>query len=105
MAQFDAYDNPTAAQRDAFPYFVVLQSDQFKEFSTRMVMPLSRSALPSAALPRRLSQSVEVQGERLFLAPHLCATLPERLLRKPVASLRASSGVFVEALDAVISGV
>lgn len=105
MAQFDVYDNPTAAQRGAFPYFVVLQSEQFSEFNTRLVMPLSRSVLPIAALPRRLAQAVEVRGERLFPAPHLCAALPERLLRKPVASLQDASAVIVDALDAVISGV
>ncbi|MDP1899111.1 MAG: CcdB family protein [Rubrivivax sp.] len=105
MAQYDAYPNPTLAQREAFPYFVVLQSDQLAQFSTRLVMPLARSALPPDALPRRLSQSVQVRGERLFLAPQLCAALPERLLRKPVASLRDSAMAFVDALDAVVSGV
>ncbi len=105
MPQYDVYPNPTAAQRDAFPYFVVMQSDQLSLYSTRLVMPLARAALPAGALPRRLSQSVEVDGERLLLAPQLCAALPVRLLRKPVASLRASAAALTDALDAVISGV
>ena len=105
MAQFDAYENPTIAQREAFPYFVVLQSDQLDQYSTRLVMPLARSTAQPAALPRRLSQTVEVRGERLYLAPHLCATLPQRVLKRPVASLRADAGSFVDALDAVVSGV
>jgi toxin CcdB len=105
MAQYDAYPNPTAAQREAFPYFVVLQSDQLSQFSTRLAMPLARSSLPPAALPRRLSQTVDVGGERLFLAPQLCAALPARLLRKPVASLKSVAAVFADALDAVVSGV
>ena len=104
MAQFDVYPNPTVAQREAFPYFVVLQNDQFARFSTRFVMPLARAAMPRGQ-PRRLSQSVQVLGERLWLAPHLCATLPRRVLRKPVATLRGAHGQFVDALDAVISGV
>ncbi len=105
VPQYDVYVNPTLAQREAFPYFVVLQSEQLARFSTRLVMPLARSAVPARELPRRLTQTVEVSGERLRLVPHLCAALPEKMLRKPVASLRASAAVFVDALDAVISGV
>ena len=105
MAQYDVYVNPTAAQREAFPYFVVLQSEQLAQFSTRLVMPLTRSSVPPRELPHRLTQTVEVAGERLRLAPHLCAALPERTLRKPVASLRGVAAVFTDAMDAVISGV
>ena len=49
MAQFDAYDNPSAGQREAFPYFVVLQSDQLNHYSTRLVMPLARARPRSAS--------------------------------------------------------
>jgi len=105
VAQFDAYPNPTAAHRDAFPYLVCLQSDQLSGYTTRLMMPLARLPATPANLPRRLSQSVEVKGERLFLAPHLCAAFPSRLLRKPVASLRGASPAFIDALDAVVSGV
>ena len=105
MPQFDAYENPTIAQREAFPYFVVLQSDQLDPYSTRLVMPLARSAAQPAAPPRRLARTVEIRGERLYLAPHLCATLPQRVLKRPVVSLRADAVSFVDALDAVVSGV
>ena len=105
MKQFDVYTNPTVAQRNAFPCFVVLQSDQLSQFSTRVVMNLARVSLPLGVLPRHLSQTVEVAGEKLFLAPLLCAALPERLLRKPVQSLKQSATVFADSLDAVLSGV
>ena len=105
MKQFDVYTNRTAAQRDAFPYFVVLQSDQLSQFSTRLVVPLARVTLPLGVLPRHLLQTVEVAGEKLFLAPLLSAALPEQLLRKPVQSLKQSATVFADSLDAVLSGV
>jgi toxin CcdB len=105
MAQYDVYENPTPAQRSAFPYFVVMQSDQLSHFSTRLVMPLARSKPPRGTVPRRLAQTVLVDGEALLMSPQLCAALPERLLRRPVASLRASAAVLTDALDAVISGV
>ncbi len=105
MAQFDAYENPSVAQREAFPYFVVLQSDQLDHFSTRLAMPLTRAPSPAAHTPKRLAQAVTVRGERLYLAPHLVAALPRNLLRRPVASLRGEAAALVDALDAVISGV
>lgn len=105
MAQFDAYANPNAAQREAFPYFVVLQSDQLSQYSTRLCMPLARLPRAPVALPRRLTQSVLVDGERLYLAPHLCAALPASLLKGVRMSLRAQAAAFTDALDAVLSGV
>lgn len=105
MAQFDAYENPSAAQREAFPYFVVLQSDQLDHYSTRLAMPLARTSAGAAHMPRRLSQVVTVRGERLYLAPHLVAALPRAVLRRPVGSLRGDAAALIDALDAVISGV
>jgi toxin CcdB len=105
VAQYDAYDNPSASQREAFPYFVQLQNDQLADFSTRLVMPLARLPAAPADLPRRLAQPVQVRGERLYPAAHLCAAVPARLLRRPVATLVGQAGVFVDALDAVVSGV
>ena len=105
VAQYDAYLNPNAAQREAFPYLVVVQSDQLDHYSTRFIMPLARLPRAPKGAPRRLAQAVEVEGERCYLAVHLCGPLPAKLLRKPVASLRGEAGVFRDALDAVISGV
>ncbi len=105
MAQYDAYANPNAAQRVAFPYFVVLQSDQLSQHSTRLCMPLARLPRAPAALPRRLTQSVLIEGERLYLAAHLCAALPARLLKGRRIALRAEANAFTDALVAVLSGV
>ncbi len=105
MAQFDAYENPAVAQREGFPFLVVLQSDQLDHHSTRLVMPLARLPRDPQGWPHRLAQPVHVRGERLYPAAHLCAPFPAKLLRSPVVSLRHESAVFVDALDAVIAGV
>jgi len=105
MRQFDVFENPTVVQREGFPFLVVLQSDHFDQFTTRFVMPLARGKLFTRALPRRLSQTVQVKGEALYPAAHLCGTLPARVLKKPVSSLRAEARVLMDALDAVVSGV
>lgn len=105
MAQFDVYENPNRAQREGFPFLVVMQSDQLDHYSTRLVMPLTRMANPPVLLPRRLTQSVKVGGEALHPAAHLCAALPARLLRHPVASLLSQADTLRDAFDAVIAGV
>lgn len=105
MAQFDAYENPNVPQRAAFPYLVVMQSDQFSHYSTRLAMPLARLPKPPVDAPRRLSEPVEIQGVRVYPAAHLCAAVPARLLRQPVASMRTQSDLFLAALDALTSGI
>jgi toxin CcdB len=105
VAQYDVHANPNAQQRQAFPYLVELQSDQFSHYSTRLMMPLARLHGVPADLPRRLTGMVDVGGERLHLAAHLCAPFPAQLLRRSVASLGHQASAFVDALDAVLSGV
>lgn len=105
MAQYDAYRNPNVAQRETFPYLVVLQSEQLDHYTTRLVMPLQRLPRLPSSLPRRLAQSLQIEGEMLYLAPHLCGAIPAKLLKARVASLRGEAGVLRDALDAVLSGV
>jgi toxin CcdB len=105
MAQYDVYENPNSAQRSAFPFIVVLQSDQLDYQSTRFVMPLARLPHPPLRIPKRFAQTVEVAGEKLFLSAHLCGAIPARLLRSPVVDLKRDASVLSDALDAVVSGV
>ena len=105
MAQFDVFEDPNRVQREGFPYLVVMQSDQIDYYSTRLVMPLTRMVNPPAALPRRLTQTVKVDGEAMQPAAHLSASVLERLLRDPVVSLRSQADALRDALDAVLTGV
>jgi len=105
VAQFDVFRNPSAVQGDGFPYFVVIQSDQLAHLPTRLVMPLQRLLAAPRDAPRRLSLTVEVEGERLFLASHQCAPWPARMLKKPVTNIAAQADAVRDSLDAVISGV
>lgn len=105
MAQFDIYANPEARSRLAYPCVVQLQSDLFDGHSTRLVMPLARLSTDPAQMPRRLTQALLVDGERLYPASHLCAPLPARLLKDVIRSAAEEAHVVLDALDAVISGV
>ena len=104
-AQFDLFENPNRAQRPGFPYLVVMQNDQSEHYSTRFVMPLARLVKLPAHLPRRLAQTVRIEGELLHPAAHLSASLPRQVLGASIGSLKAQADVLRDALDAVGSGV
>lgn len=105
MAQFDVYANPNVAQRSIFPYIVQIQHDFFDSLPTRLVVPLQRPRIAVEAFPRRLTETVRVDGEALFIAAHLAAALPARLLKGPVASAGDQQMVVRDAMDAIQSGV
>ncbi|MFO1287165.1 MAG: CcdB family protein [Rubrivivax sp.] len=56
-------------------------------------------------LPRRLAQTMIIDGEAFYLAAQQCAPLPANLLHRPVASVADQRAAVIDALDAVISGV
>ena len=41
MARLDIYDNPSAEDRDAFPYVMEIQSDLLYRFVERVCVPLA----------------------------------------------------------------
>jgi hypothetical protein len=105
MAQYDVYQNPSPAQREGYPYMVDIQNDMFGGYITRLTMPLQRFKTKPAPLPRRLRTPLVINGEALYLAPHLCAAFPTRALGKAVTQIADQQAVVVDALDAVVSGV
>ena len=105
MPQWDVYANPALGSRAQLPFLVVLQSDLLEHLPTRLVAPLSRSAIPAGALPKRLAAVFEIAGEQLLLKPHEAGVIPARALGAPVASLRAQAQRIIDALDAVLSGI
>jgi CcdB protein len=105
MAQFDVYQNPSVPQREAYPYMIDIQNDMFGSYVTRLTMPLQRLKTKPAHLPRRLRTPIVIEGEALYLAPHLCAAFPVKVLSKPVDHVADQQAVIVDALDTVVSGV
>jgi toxin CcdB len=105
VAQYDVYAHPVPAAREGFPYLIDVQSERLSALPSRLVMPLQRLPRAPQGLPRRLVQTVDVNGETLYLAAHQCAAVPAKLLKKPVASVAVQAAAVIDALDAVVSDV
>lgn len=103
--QFDVFENPSPRMRDVYPYVVDVQSDLLSSLATRMVVPLSVTALAATELPRRLCPVMTVNGRSLMLVPFEAAPLDKRLLKTKMASLQDRSHEIIAAMDAVLSGI
>jgi toxin CcdB len=81
----------------------VVQSELLSHLGTRVVVPLAASGQfePIA----RLHPAFEIDGTVVHFYPTEIAVLPETLLRKRVANLRAARDAMVAALDLVFTGV
>ena len=99
MAQYDIYRN-----KNGPGYALDVQSDQFDDYRTRVVMPL----LPPDFGPRaikRLNPEFVVEGEKMTLVPHMIASIPARELGVRVGSLRHEDDAIGNALDMLFKGV
>lgn len=105
MAQFDVYRNPNVVQREVFPFVVQMQNDFFDALPTRWVLPLQRARIPFGAFPRRLTATIMVEGEPLFMAAHLSAPLLTKALRQVVTNVTDQRALLQDAVDALQSGV
>ena len=105
MAQWDVYANTSAATRAEVPFFVDVQSDLLRGLPTRFVVPLVRPRRMLPGLPPRMSPQFEIDGSQVLLVPQEAGAVGERMLKRPLTSLRAESHRIVDALDAVVSGV
>ncbi len=103
--QFDVYANPSKTTRKAYPFIVDIQSDITSDIATRIVVPLARKADFKNQQLRRLTPVIEYDGEKLlFLVPQI-ASIPTKVLKKPIGSLSHLRDDIVAALDFAIKGI
>ena len=105
MAQFDVYANPSKTQRGEIPWMVDIQSDILDKLPTRLVIPLALRPNMPAAMPRSLCPIISWNGTTLVALPHLAAQFRVKDLGPVHGNLRPQASQFVDALDAVASGV
>lgn len=105
MAQFDVYPNPSSKTRSAFPYVVDIQSPIVCELATRIVIPLGRLQNFQSEGMKYLTPEITYDGERLLLLTPQLASMPAKLLKRPIGSLKHLRGEIVAAIDFAITGI
>lgn len=105
MRQFDVYTNPNPSTRKAYPYILDVQHPVLDELATRIVIPLGRLADFRSENMKTLTPVIEYDGERLVLLTPQIASLPARLLSKPLGSLNHLREEIIAAIDFAVTGI
>ncbi|RLQ20858.1 plasmid maintenance protein CcdB [Seongchinamella sediminis] len=105
MRQFDVYTNPSKSTRKAYPFIVDIQSEIISELATRIVVPLGRKVDFRSEQLKKLTPTVEYEGEELLLLVPQVASIPTKALKNPIGSLSHLRDDIVAALDFAITGI
>lgn len=101
MAQFDVHRN-VARNRSTIPYLVVVQSQRWRAYTTRLVVPL---IAPQRIVASELTPLIAVEGGEWMLDPLHMFAIPVEMLGPVVATCADDVTAFaiVSAIDEAIS--
>ena len=103
MAQFDVYDNPNPATKQAIPYLLDIQTDLLDNLTTRVVVPLiSASAMGKAA--KHLNPQFKIKSTVLVMSTTELAGVSVNVLGEKVCSLKGQRSEIIAALDFLFTG-
>jgi toxin CcdB len=105
MRQFDVYANPNPATRKAYPYIVDIQHPVLDDLATRIVIPLGRLDVFRQKSMATLTPVIEYGDEKLVLLTPQIASMPARLLQKPLGSLNHLREDIIAAIDFALTGI
>lgn len=105
MQQFDVYENPSKATRNAYPYIVDIQSSVISEIATRIVVPLGTKSNFKNEELKGLTPTIEYEGKELLLLIPQIASMPSKSLKDPIGSLDHLRDEIVAALDFAVTGI
>src|SRR5690554_5503399 len=105
MAQFDVYLNPSKNTHGTYPYLVDIQNPVISEIATRIVVPLGRLQNFKNQGMKGLTLEITYEGETLLLLIPQIASIPAKILTKPIGSLAHLRDEIVAALDFAITGI
>lgn len=89
----------------AYPYFVDAQSELLETLNTRLVIPLTPTALLAKKAPSHLCPVIHIDEGDFVILTHQMASVPTKILRGPVNDLSAFRNEIVSAIDFLISGI
>ena len=105
MAHLDVYRNPDRKSATIIPFILDIQSNLLGALPTCVVVPLARPETVETLPILRLNPKVSVDKTRLIALTQELATVPRRLLKKPVTNLSPQRDEILAALDLLITGL
>ena len=105
MSQFDVYANADPTSRARIPYVVVLQSDLLHAIENHVVAPLRLKKDKSIVPLVRLNPLITIDGKEYLMRVQDIATVPRRLLKKPITNLSPQRDEILAALDLLFTGL
>ena len=104
MSQFDVYVNPSNKTKKLFPYLVDIQNPIISELATRIVVPLGNADAFKNEYMTKLTLELDFNDEKLILLTPQIASIPSKLLKKPVGTVEHLRNDIISALDFAITG-
>jgi toxin CcdB len=105
MAQFTLYRNLNQDSKEAYPYFVDVQSRLLEALNTRLVIPLTYYQYLDDSNISNLCPRVVINDENLVLLTHQMTNIPRSALKHPIASLEHLRDEIVSAIDFLVTGI
>lgn len=105
VAQFALYENRNRASRQAYPFFLDIQTPLLEPLNTRLVIPAARAADLADSAIARLCPRFLLDGAGYVLLTHQITSVPVSALTSPVASLEHLRDEIVAAIDFLVTGI
>lgn len=104
MAQFDVYENSNTTTKEAYPYFVDIQSNILSEIASRIVIPLGTLTSFKNQQLENLTPVITYNNEELLLLTPQIASTPLKILDKPIGSIAHLRATVLASVDFALSG-
>jgi len=105
MSQYTLYRNENKSSKNAYPYFVNVQSDLLDELNSRLVIPLSSHKKLKQTNVNKLCPIIDIEEGCFVLLTHQMTTVPNSILKKEITSLEDYRYDILGAIDLLLTGI
>ena len=105
MPQFTIYKNRNPQTKALFPFLLDVQSPLLDELQSRVVIPMTKSAVLMKKPVSRLTPIISIEGVPHLLVTYQLAAIGQSALGTPVADATDDRAAIIAALDVLITGI
>lgn len=104
MKQYDLYENKDTDTKEAYPYFMDVQTELLRNLDSRVVIPVV-PASDATAYPKNLCPVVKIKNNKHALMTHQITTVPSSFLNYKEGSLLLNRDEIIAGLDFLLTGI